>query len=182
MILMFHLKIKKHTIKGIILLFFLVFICLLCSCNDDKHNAVIYNDAEVWISIDFLKDNRVKAYYLNEDYIEGESDPSSKYTYDETLPTFRTFIFTQQEEFAKVFSKCDGTFDFENEMVILYIFSDIYPNGDYEIKKINYQDQTLNVHIKLQNGTKKDSTAPYQRCVMIKIEKLEIEAINFIDD
>ncbi|MDE5715154.1 MAG: hypothetical protein K2I42_03375 [Anaeroplasmataceae bacterium] len=129
-----------------------------------------------------MKENRVKAYYLNENYIEGESDPSSKYIYDEASPSFRTFTIIQQDEFVKVFSKYDGTLDFENEMVILYIFSDIYPDRNCYIKKINYENKMLTVQIKLQNKPSKDSSAPYQRCIMIKIDKLEIDLIKFIED
>lgn len=170
----------KNKIIGLFI--FIAFICFLSGCNDNKYNVVIYNNATEWISEDFLKDNKVKAYYLNEDYIEGESDLSNKYIYDETSPTFRTFIITQQDEFVKIFSKYDGAFDFENEIVLLHIFSDVNPNRDYHIKKVNYQNQVLTIHLQLQNKASHDSTAPYQRCIMIKIEKLEIDSINFIKD
>lgn len=170
----------KNKVIGLFI--FIAFICFLSGCNDNKYNAVMYNHVEKWISEDFLKENRVKAYYLNENYIEGESDPSSKYIYDETSPSFRTFIITQKDEFVKIFSKYDGDFDFENEIVLLYIFSDVNPNRDYHIKKVNYQNQVLTIQMQLQNKTSHDSTAPYQRCIMIKIEKLEIDSINFIKD
>ncbi|MCM1131814.1 MAG: hypothetical protein NC325_09050 [Anaeroplasma bactoclasticum] len=45
----------------------------------------------------------MKAYYLNEDYIEGESDPLDKYFYDEESPIFRAFVIDGEEEFNRIF-------------------------------------------------------------------------------
>ena len=47
----------------------------LVGCGGNKYNAVLYSHAENWISEEFLDENRVKAYYPNKDYVEGESDP-----------------------------------------------------------------------------------------------------------
>lgn len=161
--------------KVINLLIFIVFILVLCGCNN-KYNAVLYNHADKWISEDFLDNNRVKAYYRNENYIEGEDD---KYIYDDEAPRSRTFIITDQDRFSEIFSKYDKSIDFDSELVVLYIFSDVSPR-DYKIKKIYYENQALTIQIKLENTNKKDSVMPYQRCIMIKMKKLEIESVNFI--
>ncbi len=170
----------KNKVIGLFLL--IAFIWILCGCEGEKYNALIHNQAEKWISEDFLNENRVKAFYINETYIEGESEPSSKYIYDESAPSFRTFFITQQMEFIQIFSKYNEYIDFENNMVLLYIFSDVNPGRDYYIKNIKYENQVLTIHIKLENKKSNDSTAPYQRCLMIEIEKLEIDSINFIKD
>ncbi len=80
----------KNKVIGLFLL--IAFIWILCGCEGEKYNALIHNQAEKWISEDFLNENRVKAFYINETYIEGESEPSSKYIYDESAPSFRTFF------------------------------------------------------------------------------------------
>lgn len=161
--------------KVLNLLIFIFFILVLCGCNN-KYNAVLYNHAEKWISEDFLDNNRVKAYYKNENYTEEDDD---EYIYDEESPTSRTFIITEQDRFSEIFSKYDKSIDLDSEVVVLYIFSDM-SSSDYKIKKIYYENQELTIQIKLEYINTKDSVMPYQRCIMIKMEKLEIESINFI--
>ncbi len=165
------------------LMILMIFICILSSCSVYKYNAEIYNQAKEWISEEFLEENRVKAYYLNENYIEGESDPWTEYIYEKDVPSERTFIITEQYEFTNIFTKYEETIDFEKEMVILYIFSNWSPR-DYHLKKIIYENQKLTMHIKLQhiNSKIKDSVEPYQRCLMIKMDKLEIDSVSVIED
>ena len=167
--------------KVFALFVFIAFICLLSGCNDNKYNAVIYNNATEWISEEFLKENRVKAYYPNEDHIEYEDGYSPEYIYDEESPAFRTFIIQDEEEFKRIFSKYEGTIDFENEIVLLYIFP-ATSSRDYYIKKMDYENQVLTVQIKKQSrqNNKADGDLPSQRCLMIKMEKLEIDSVNFI--
>ncbi len=165
------------------LMILMIFICILSSCSVYKYNAKIYNQAKEWISEDFLKENRVHGYYENENYIEGESDPTTEWIYEKNMPSKRTFIITEQYEFDKIFTKYEETIDFEKEMVILYIFSDDSPR-DYHLKKIIYENQELTVHIKLQHINSKimDSVWTYQRCLMIKMDKLEADSVDFIED
>lgn len=53
---------------------------ILCGCSN-KYHAVLHSHAEKLVSEEFLKENRVKGYYIDDYYVEGESDPSSKYIY-----------------------------------------------------------------------------------------------------
>lgn len=151
----------------------------LVGCGGNKYNAVLYSHAENWISEDFLDENRVKAYYPNKDYVEGESDPWEDIIYDNESPDSRTLIISNQDEFGKIFTKYDSTVDFERQIVILYIFGDVYPSRDYYLKKLILKEQALKIYYRLENRNGDDATAPYQRCLMVKLDKLDIVAVNF---
>lgn len=167
---------KKIILSGI---FIILSLCLTFVCGCNKYNAVLYSHAEKWISEDFLEKNRVKAYYPNKDYIEGESDPWEEILYDKESPDSRTFVITNQYEFAKIFTKYDSTVDFNRQIVILYIFGDVYPARDYFFNKLTLKEQSLKIYYRLENRKGDDATMPYQRCLMVKLDKLDIVAVNF---
>ncbi len=194
----FDIKINNYFLKYILklkganymknkvfsLFILMMFICILSSCSVYKYHAKIYNQAKEWISEEFLKENRVRAYYVDENYVEGVSDPWTEVIFEPNKPSERTFIIKEQDEFTKIFTKyVEEYVDFEKEMVILYIFSDVYIR-DYHLKKIIYENQTLTIHIKLQHINSKidDAVQLYQRCLMIKMDKLEIDSVSIIED
>ena len=167
---------SKFISLGLVLI---MIFSLLTGCSTNKYNAVLYSNANEWIDETFLKDNRVKAYYLNENYIYGESDPSDKYIYDTTTPSSRVFIVTDEDEYNRVFSNSPLDIDFEQEIVILYIFSDVNPTRDYKLKKIEVNDEILTVKTELERKDVDDTTMPYQRCIVIKMNKVEINEVKF---
>ena len=129
---------------------------------------------------DFLKENRVKGYYLNENYVEGVSDVSDKYIEDTESPSSRTFIISNKDEFNRIFSKTQIDVDFEKEIVILYIFSDVNPyRKNYNLKGIKRQNTNLTVQIELEKSEKDDSTMLYQRCLVLKMRKVDIDCVEF---
>ncbi|MDE7161834.1 MAG: hypothetical protein K2N65_03635, partial [Anaeroplasmataceae bacterium] len=143
-------------------------------CNQNKYNATLDSNAKQYINKAFLNENRVKgAYYLNDAYIEGESDPSEKYILDTASPSSRTFQL-EEEKFNDIFSNYPFPVDFEKEMVVLYIFTDIYPRK-YNLDGIDVNGTTLNIYYKLEQGNKKDAVEPYQRCFLVKLNILEID-------
>ena len=147
-----------------------------------KYNAVMYSRVEKWIDEDFLRENRVKAYYLNDEYDEDDDsdDAPEKYIYDENSPRSRSFIITEEAEFKSIFTDCPISVDFDKEMVLLYIFGNIYPYREYYLKKTSLEDKTLNIYVKLENKNVCDTTMPFQRCMMVKLDKLDITEVNFI--
>ena len=148
----------------------------------NKHNAVLYSYANDWIDEDFLNENRVKGYYVNEDYIEGMSDWDTRYIYDSNSPSERTFIITGEEEFNHIFTKCTVEVDFSKKMVILYIFSDCYPKTRiYNLEKIKSENRKLEINYKLENNKRNDAVMLYQRCFMVVLDILDITDVEFID-
>lgn len=108
---------------------------ILTGCSNNKFNAALYNNVSECINETFLKNNRVKAYYLNENYIEDQSNPNDKYIYDTTSQSSRTFIVYDEEEYNRIFSYSQLNINFDKEMVILYIFSDVNPTKNYKLQK-----------------------------------------------
>lgn len=158
-----------------------VLVCMfaLAGCNVIKYNAEMNSFAKELVSAEFLNENRVKAFYLNENYVEGESLPSEKYIFDDKSPQSRTFLIKEKEEFNSIFSGYSNEIDFEKQMVLLHIFSDTNVRG-YKLSKIDLNEKTLNVFYRLEQGYKKDNVMLYQRCLMVKLDKLEVETVNFI--
>jgi hypothetical protein len=150
-------------------------------CVKNNYNVALDSNANQWISNDFLKENMVKsAFYINEDYIEGESDPSDKYIQDTTSPSSRTYIITEEDKFTEIFTEYDSTINFDEKMVILYIFANEYPNRNYKVDKITFNNQMLNINLKLDKKNVNDATAPFQRCLMIILDKLDVEKVKFV--
>lgn len=174
------IKVKNLIIGLVGLMLFSFFTgCSDQNFNDTVYNSKLYNDAEEWIDEKFLKENRVRAYYRNEDYIEGVSDPSDKYIMDETMPSSIVFIIGDENEYNKIFSKSKLDIDLEKEIIILYIFSDVNPSRKYYLKGIDVNDKVLSVQIKLESKRGDDATMPYQRCIVIKMNKVEINEVKF---
>lgn len=167
--------------KKIVSIVMMLVMCLsiVTGCKSNKYNAVMYSSVQDWISDEFLKENRVKGYYKNEDFVEGKSDWSDSYIYDEDSPESRTFTITEEDKFNEIVTKHTLDVDFKNQMAILFIFSDKSPR-EYHLKKVEVKEQTLDIYFKLESKKWiKDATAPYQRCMLVILDKLEINTVNF---
>lgn len=64
-------------------------------------------------------------------------------------------------------------------MVILYIFSDVYPERGYKLKKIEVNDEVLTLKTELEQKNVDDAAIPYQRCIVVKMNKVEINEVKF---
>lgn len=169
---------KKTKYIALALLLPILF-CSFAGCSAIKFNAVLYSHADEWVDEDFIKDNKVKAFYLNDDYTEGISDPNEKYIRDKDSPSSRVFIINDEDEYNRIFSKSPINVNFEKEMVILYIFSDVNPYRKYKLKGINLEDNILTVQTKLEYKNINDTTMPYPRCFMLKMKKTEVREVKF---
>lgn len=165
--------------KAVCLSVALLLVCLLCfACAKEiPYNAVLNSHANDLISDDFLRENRVKAFYPNDDYVEGEND---RYIRDKDSPGTRTFTITEQQEFDKIFTKCTTPVDFENQIVILYIFGNIYPR-EYYLKNIRLKDDILEVSYELEWSNKDDAGMPSQWCFMLIMDKVNFTDVKFIE-
>ena len=158
----------------------LLIFSLLPGCSSLRYGARLYNHVNDWIDESFLKENRVKASYPNDNYVHGESDPRDKYIYDESSPSSRVFIITDEDEYNRIFTNSPLDIDFEEEMVILYIFPKSNAR-DYKLKRMELKDKTLTVEIRLEwkwNDVK-DGCMPGPECVAIKMNKAEIDEVKF---
>lgn len=150
----------------------------IAGCQKNKYNAKIYNSAENLFLNSFLEENKVKgAYYKNPDYPD---DADKKYYYDETSPACRTFIVNNPDDYSLFFAGDELGVNFDKEMVLIYIFADIYPNRNYIINNILKEGEKVKIYLELEKNNKKDATAPYQRVLIVKMEKLDISEAEFI--
>lgn len=156
-------------------------LCLSCliGCSGSKYNADIKNDFKNWISDEFLNNNKVRgAYYLNENYVEGVDDVVDKYIYDDQSPEAITLIFSEEEEFNAVFIDYPEEIDFTSQMVLIYIFPDVSSN-EYKLDKVQLKDMKLTIWLKLTNSHNKDVTMPYQRCLIVIMDTIEVSSVIF---
>lgn len=154
---------------------------LLTGCTITKYNAIMYSQANDWILESFLEENKVcNAYYKNPNYIQNSNDTSDEYYYDKTSPNDRTFVIDNCDTYSAIFKANALTVNFDKEIIYLYIFADFYPNRNYVIDNILLEKEKINVYFKLENGDKKDATAPYQRCLIVVMEKTDTSSVEFI--
>lgn len=81
------------------------------------------------------------AYYKNDDW-DMEDENSEEYLYDETSPSFRLHVVTEQGQFDDIFSDSQQV-DFENKMILVYMFIATTTNRPQKIKRIRLGDKTL---------------------------------------
>lgn len=168
---------KRYKITAVCIVLLIV-LSVFSACGKVKYNAKIYNMSEESFLSSFLEENKVKgAYYKNPDYPD---DADKKYYYDETSPACRTFIVNNLDDYSLFFAGDELGVNFDKEMVLIYIFADIYPNRNYIINNILKEGEKVKIYLKLEKNNKKDATAPYQRVLIVKMEKLDISEAEFI--
>lgn len=171
---------KKLSCVIIVIIFCIICCFVFAGCS--KYNAKIDSFAKQYISEDFLKENKVYgAWFMDGDYKTGDEVTPDGY-YDKTSPKTRTFIINEKEEFDEIFTKYDEEINFAKKMVILYIFSDCSPRK-YNLKKVDLKEQVLTVQYKLEVFPlfAGDTVMPYQRCIMITLDKIDISSAEFIE-
>jgi len=172
------MKFKRNLFLQAILLI----VCgIVSGCSSNKSTAKLYSNSKEWVLPSFLENNKVGgAFYKNPNYVEGQDELDEEYYYDEESPASRTFIITDREKYNTVFVEDSLKVDFEKEMVILYIFPDVY-SREYQLEELSVNDQIVTVKYKLESSDKKDATAPYQRCMVLKMEKSDVLSAEFIE-
>lgn len=166
-------------IKVIIIGMVLIMICMFSNgCSNTKYNAKLYSNAEEWIDKSFLNENRVKAYYLNENYVEGVSYQDEQYVYENNAPSEKIYIFESDIEFKKIFVNYEKKIDFSKEIVVLYIFADVNFKIDYKLESLKYKNGIVEITARLCKSNLDVATVPYPRCFMIKMDKMKITDVK----
>ena len=132
----------------------------------------------------FLDEHKVYgANYKNPDYVEGADDNTKKYYTDPTAPEDRTFIIGDQETFDSIFKENTLEVDFDNEIVLLYIFSDAISKNKYIIDSISVQSGRVNIYFKLKfnliSHLMLTGILPYVNCLVVKMDKIDVENAEF---
>lgn len=97
----------------------------------------------------------------------------------DALPETRTILIDDQDEFDAAFENCPFEVDLSTEMIVVYTFSFINSRPTV-IKKVSFSDGTLS--LKLENKRAKwgvkDACMPYQRYVIVKLDKLDVTEVK----
>jgi len=181
-----------------ILSFLLAFTMLfaLCSCDwyyenlyEPPYSAkIVLNGSiknvgmgqEYCFKDEFIKQNMIKGI----SYIVGEKieDGNKQYEYlkDENAPISRAFIVNEQVTYDEIFSESQQI-DFEKETYVIYLFPSTTSREQF-ITDIKLNGETLTVSFatkKAENGHK-DSHEPLTRYLVVKMTKLEINKVEFV--
>ena len=181
---MFEL-LKNRCTKAIAIVILLSYVvCILTGCrlrgyiDEKKFDAKFCDYGNEYISEDFLKENKVKAYYRNENFNEKEEHLENAFIYEKEAPEERLFVIEDEETFNKIFIKHEGSLDFENQKVILYIFPSIY-SRKYFLTGINEENGILTVQVRLERSKKDDAGMPSPRCFLLVIKNIDFNFVVF---
>lgn len=155
-----------------------VIVCCLAfslfGCSNLSYNAKLYN-ADTWINNDFADNNLIRNVY----YSQSDSDEKF-FSDDETYPESRTFIIENLKEYNKIFNNIeDLNVDFDKQVLIVYTFR-ATDHRNLKLISVNLQDKILKITFEtiFKSGTG-DTSTPYQRWIVIKLDKVEMEAVEF---
>ena len=116
--------------------------------------------------------------YMDEGYLL--SQPSTEYLGDET-----TIVVTGSEMFSEIFKEFPQEVDFSREILVVYLFNDIYNGFECRLTGITLQDGVLVVSVlhtlspKTQDGLRPPSTSqPTQRAAVIKLDKGDFSQVT----
>ena len=171
---------KKILLIITCIILVITIICLIIFYDQIIYNAKIYSQSEDLLLPEFLCANKVRgAFYLNPDY-DPLDDKSNEYYRETDAPKNRTFIVDSEDTFNEIFKEDTLDINWDKEMVLLYIFPDENPYRKYHLKNISLSEGNLKIYYKLERSMRNDSTAPYQRCLIVKLNRQNIYNVEFI--
>ena len=172
---------KKIISTGLLLL---ILLNLLASCSALRFGATLYDHDDIieWLDEAFLEENKIggTVSYPNPNYTDRHGSEPEYIRYPD-LPTERTFIITEKEEYEKIFTSSQMDVDFEKEMVILYTSSSVN-SIPVDLKEIAIADGVLTISIKFNYPHGPGAVMPYQRFFVLQMKKAEITEVKFERD
>lgn len=166
---------------------FLTTLFLLCFGCHSNENIILYNATMVargqvdpllqgdngWFNESFLKTNKVSdALYLNENYDPNDSI-SEKYVFYSEAPKEIIIVIDSIEKEEQIFNTKHEV-DYDKEILILRLFGDT--NCSYSLNDVVLEDGVLRI---IYNVKVNVTTDPVLTCMVIKMDKIEYETIEF---
>ncbi len=157
------------------LLLLMVITGIFHGCAELPLDAQILNgNASEMIDKTFYDQNYTYGAYYN-DYDDGKTKLD-----DVSYPKERAFLITNQQEYDRVFaSDADLNVDFSSEMLAVYTFTAEYVR-EIRIDEVAVDGQKLYIDlsmIKPRQGVG-DAVMPYQRYVVIKLDKTNVTEVE----
>lgn len=157
-----------------LILLCVISITTLCGCNSNPYNAVLYDSAVDWIKEDFVLANPIKTVGFIDENPEGQN------------PKSRVFIVKDQQRYDEIFISGieELQIDFNSQMLIVYTFGDETVNHRM-LTKTEIKNGCLTITFDLVEPSGKGnyggSCQPYQRWFVVKIDKMNIEKVKFVE-
>ena len=173
--------------KRIIVLFMMLILSIvLVGCSNDNDNTILYNAVMVnsgsidtaqtvnYFKKDFLLENKVSGVrYKNENY-DPTNPESEEYIFDESSPETITYVLDSLDKYERVFNT-NYEIDYDKEILILYLFADT--NCTYSLDSVELNNNNLKITYKSKINV---TTVPERTFILIKMDKVEFENIEFI--
>lgn len=170
--------------KIIVLFMMLILSIVLVGCSNDNtilYNAVMVNSGSIdgvqtvnYFKEDFLLENKVSGVcYKNENY-DPTNPESEEYIFDESSPKTITYVLDSLDKYEQVFNK-NYEIDYDKEILILYLFA--ATNCTYSLDSVELNNNNLKITYKSKINV---TTEPERTFILIKMDKVEFENIEFI--
>ena len=172
--------------KIIVLFMMLILSIVLVGCSNDNDNTILYNAVMVnsgsidtaqtvnYFKEDFLLENKVSGVrYKNENY-DPTNPESEEYIFDESSPETITYVLDSLDKYEQVFNK-NYEIDYDKEILILYLFA--ATNCTYSLDSVELNNNNLKITYKSKINV---TTEPERTFILIKMDKVEFENIEFI--
>lgn len=93
------------------------------------------------------------------------------------------FVISDSETYSEIFTDAAEVIDFNSKIAVLHIFVDVYVNRDYHIEEMIKNDGALEIHFKVEekHGVG-DASQPFQRSLLIVMDKTEITNVTMIKE
>ena len=164
--------------------FMLVIAFMMVGCSNDNtilYNAVMEDRGSIYAAQitnyfkeDFLLENKVSGVrYKNENY-DPTNPESEEYIFDISSPKTITYVLDSLDKYEQVFNK-NYEIDYDKEILILYLFADT--NCTYNLVSVELNNNNLKITYKSKINV---TTEPERTFILIKMDKVEFENIEFI--
>ena len=161
-------------VRGAILLMLCIVLCSLCGCSRIDNNAVMLDD-NAKSSID---ETAFSASYTPMQF----TYPAGEGSIFEEGDLYGYLVVRTAEEAEAVFlpGAVPGI-DYENEMLVIFVFSAIYTHS-IDVKRAEAENGVLDIQLKMKMPTRLfpvgDATAPAHRFVVIKADKAGVTDVS----
>ena len=118
-----------------------------------------------------------KAFFRKRFYPKRWFPARGTHTPKSTIPA--RFLIDDQAEFDAAFVKCPFDIDLETEMIVVYTLTFIN-RRETKIKNVSFSDGTLSLELtnKRAKWGANDTCMPYQRYVVVKLDKLDVDEVK----
>ena len=140
----------------------LILLQLFAGCS--KEDVYFWDNAKGWLTQEFQKDNIVTLGFLGE---------------PREYPANRTIVIDTRDEYDRAFEADTSapTADFSQQMMVLYTFVDTNRNK-FVLTDIGVENGVLKFVCEdvPSNG---DTCSPYQRWFLVKLNKVDVQSVEF---